>query len=241
MMRGIILAGGTGLRLQPLTSVTNKCLLPVGKKPLICHCIDILVESGIEDIMLITGPEHMGHVTSLLGSGINYDCQLTYRVQDKADGIAAALKLCKNFVANEKFVVLLGDNLFSDKNELTTEIKKFMKSSDDYKLFTKSVADPHRFGVALYNNGKIVDIVEKPKDPPSDQAIVGVYCYTHNVFDIIKDLKMSARGEYEITDVNSHLVKNNSGDHYQLKCEWIDAGTHDSYRKANEMIWRTAP
>lgn len=236
-MKGVILAGGTGSRLQPLTSVTNKCLLPVGKKPLICYGIEVLIESGIDDIMLVTGPEHMGHVTSLLGSGADYGCQLTYRVQDKADGIVGALKLCKNFVVKEKFAVLLGDNLFFSKSELATEIKKFMNSSDDYKLFTKSVKDPERFGVALYDNNKMVDVVEKPKIPPSNHAIVGAYCYTHQVFDIMKNLKISTRGEYEISDVNSHLVKHMTGCHYQLNCEWIDAGTHDSYRRANEMMW----
>lgn len=236
-MKGIILTGGTGSRLQPLTKVTNKCLLPVGRKPLICHCIDILTLSGIEDIMLVTGPEHMGQVISLLGSGFDYGCQLTYRVQDKADGIAAALKLCKNFVGNDKFVVLLGDNVFEDKQELADEIRKFSSLKDQYKLFTKKVPDPQRFGVAVYEQNKLVDIVEKPKIPPSDQAIIGTYCYTSEVFDVINNLKPSDRGEYEISDVNSHVVKNCFGTHYELKGRWVDAGTHESYRKANKMMW----
>lgn len=236
-MKGIILTGGTGSRLMPLTRVTNKCLLPVGRKPLICHCLDILTQSGIEDIMLVTGPEHMGQVISLLGSGDEYSCQLTYKVQDKADGIAAALKLCSNFARDERFSVLLGDNVFENKEELSSEIKKFTSSGDEYKLFTKKVVDPHRFGVAVYDNEKLIDIVEKPKVPPSDQAILGLYCYTSTVFDVIKDLKPSARGEYEISDVNSYMVKNSRGSHYEVKGGWVDAGTHESYRKANKMMW----
>lgn len=236
-MKGIILTGGTGSRLQPLTKVTNKCLLPVGAKPLICHCVDILTTSDIEDIMLVTGPEHMGQVISLLGSGSDYGCQLTYRVQDKADGIAAALKLCKNFIGDDKFVVLLGDNVFEDKLELACEIRKFSVSQDKYKLFTKRVPDPQRFGVAVYEEKKLVDIIEKPKTPPSDQAIIGTYCYTSEVFDVINKLKPSSRGEYEISDVNSYVVKNSFGTHYELKGGWVDAGTHESYRKANKMMW----
>jgi len=236
-MKGIILTGGTGSRLQPLTKVTNKCLLPVGSKPLICHCIEILTMSDIDDIMLVTGPEHMGQVISLLGSGREYGCSLTYRVQDKADGIAAALKLCRNFVGNEKFAVLLGDNVFEDKHRISQQIKEFASSKDDYKLFTKKVQDPQRFGVAVFDSNKIVDIVEKPKEPPSDHAIVGLYCHTPFAFDVIDTLKPSQRGEYEISDVNSYMVRNKIGSAFEITCGWVDAGTHDSYRKANKMMW----
>lgn len=236
-MKGVILTGGTGSRLQPLTKVTNKCLLPVGKKPLICHCVDIMTSAGLDDIMIVTGPEHMGQVVSLLGSGSDYDCQLTYRIQDKADGIAAALKLCRNFVGNEKFAVLLGDNVFQDKQQISQQIREFASSKDDYKLFTKKVPDPQRFGVAVFDSNKIIDIVEKPKVPPSDHAIVGLYCYTPIVFDVIDTLKPSQRGEYEISDVNSYMVRNKIGSAFEITCGWVDAGTHDSYRKANKMMW----
>lgn len=236
-MKGIILTGGTGSRLQPLTKVTNKCLLPVGKKPLICHSIDIMTMAGIDDIMLVTGPEHMGQVVSLLGSGMDYNCQMTYKIQDKADGIAAALKLCKSFINNEKFAVLLGDNLFEDKQQVSQQIKQFFHSEDDYKLFTKKVSDPQRFGVAVFDSNKIVDIIEKPKNPPSNHAIVGLYCYTPIAFNVIDTLKPSQRGEYEISDVNSYMVRNKIGSAFEITCEWVDAGTHDSYRKANKMMW----
>lgn len=236
-MKGVILAGGTGSRLYPLTKVTNKCLLPVGKSPMICRMIDIFTSSNIEDIMIVTGPEHMGQVISLLGSGAEYSCSLTYRVQDKANGIAAALKLCDNFVNKDKFSVILGDNIFSDHNEIVQQITRFESSKDDYLLFTKKVPDPHRFGVPVYSGDKIVDIVEKPKLPPTDKAIVGLYCYTSDIFPVIESLSPSSRGEYEISDVNSWLVRNKSGRIFDISCEWIDAGTHDSYRKANEIIW----
>ena len=235
-MKGIILAGGTGSRLYPLTKVTNKCLLPVGKSPMIFRMIDIFTSSNIEDIMIVTGPEHMGQVMSLLGSGAEYDCSLTYKVQDKANGIAAALNLCNNF-ANDKFAVILGDNIFSDHKELAEQISNFGSSEDDYLLFSKKVPDPHRFGVPVYLNGSVVDIVEKPKIPPSDKAIVGLYCYTPNIFSVIDGLSPSARGEYVISDVNAWLVKNKTGRIFDISCDWVDAGTHDSYKKANEIIW----
>lgn len=237
-MKGIILAGGTGSRLYPLTKVTNKCLLPVGNEPMIYRMLDIFKRSNVTDIMLVTGPEHMGHVISLLGSGAEFGCSLTYKVQDNANGIAAALNLCSTFAKNEKFVVILGDNIFSDNKEISNYISEFESSLDDYRLFSKNVPDPERFGVPLLDkNGKILDIVEKPKNPPSDKAIVGLYCYTHEVFEIIKNLKPSQRGEYEISDVNSWLVKNKNGSLVNINCKWVDAGTHDSYKKANEILW----
>jgi glucose-1-phosphate thymidylyltransferase len=236
-MKGVILTGGTGTRLAPLTKVTNKCLLPVGQTPMIYRMIDLLTLSNIHDIMLITGPEHMGQVVSLLGSGAEKNCSMTYRIQDSANGIAAALNLCKNFCGEEKFAVILGDNIFSDHSKISESIKEFSDSNDDFRLFAKEVPDPQRFGVPIYENGKVVDIIEKPKNPPSSQAIVGLYCYSKDAFDVIKNLKPSSRGEYEISDVNSWYVKNKLGRVIELTCGWVDAGTHDSYRKANEMIW----
>ena len=237
-MKGIILAGGTGSRLYPITKVTNKCLLPVGKEPMIFRMLDIFRKSNIEDIMLVTGPEHMGDVISLLGSGAEHGCSMTYKVQDEANGIAAALGMCSSFAKGEKFSVILGDNIFGDNKEISDEIINFDFLCEDYRLFTKSVLDPQRFGVPILDqNGKVIDIIEKPKNPPCNRAIVGLYCYTDEVFEVIKTLKPSARGEYEISDVNSWMVRNRHGSLVDIKCEWIDAGTHDSYRKANEMIW----
>jgi len=237
-MKGIILAGGTGSRLYPLTKVTNKCLLPVGKEPMIFRMLDIFKKANIEDIMLITGPEHMGDVISLLGSGVEHSCSMTYRVQDEANGIAAALKMCSSFAKNDKFSVILGDNIFSDNDEIAQKIKIFDMVSEDYRLFSKSVVDPQRFGVPIMDlNGKVIDIIEKPSNPQSNKAVIGLYCYTDEVFDVINTLSPSARGEYEISELNSWLVRNRNGSLIDIDCEWIDAGTHDSYRKANEMIW----
>lgn len=236
-MKGVILAGGTGSRLSPLTKVTNKCLLPVGQAPMVYRMVDLFVSSGIFDIMLVTGPEHMGQVISLLGSGGEKNCSMTYRVQDSANGIAAALKLCKDFCNDEKFAVILGDNIFSDHVAISKAIKDFQKCSDGYRLFAKEVPDPERFGVPVYENGKVIDIIEKPKDPKTNKAIVGLYCYSSEAFDVIDTLKPSARGEYEISDVNSWFVKNRTGSIIDVSCGWVDAGTHESYRRANEMIW----
>lgn len=236
-MKGIILAGGTGSRLMPLTKVTNKCLLPVGDLPMINHCLNVLTLAGIDDIMIVTGPDHMGHVIGLLGSGAEYKCSLTYRVQDIANGIAAALNLCKSFVGDDKFAVMLGDNIFEDQTLVALHIKEFFASKDNFKLFTKKVPDPERFGVPVFDEDKIVDILEKPKVPPSDHAVVGLYCYSHQVFDVISGLSPSARGEYEISDVNSFLVKNKIGSFAEITCGWVDAGTHESYKKANLMMW----
>lgn len=237
MPKGIILAGGTGSRLYPLTRVTNKCLLPIGSSPMVCRMIELFVASGIDDIMLVTGPEHMGHVISLLGSGSEFGCSMTYKVQDKANGIAAALGLCRDFVSNQKFSVILGDNIFSEHDQIVDQLKSFQTSEDKYKLFIKKVPDPERFGVPVFHNEKIIDIVEKPKSPPCDKAVIGLYCYSPDVFDVIESLTPSLRGEYEISDVNSWMVKNTRGNVFELTCGWVDAGTHDSYKKANEMIW----
>ena len=230
MSKGIILAGGTGSRLHPLTRTTNKCLLPVGSTPMVCRMLDLFVSSGIDDIMLVTGPEHMGQVISLLGSGSEFGCSMTYKVQDKANGIAAALKLCKDFVSGQKFSVILGDNIFSDHSLLIERLSKFPDTPDDYELFVKKVPDPERFGVPIYQGDRVVDIIEKPKTPPCDQAVVGLYSYTPKVFDIIDGLKPSSRGEYEISEVNSWLVKNSRGTVTEINCDWVDAGTHSSYQ-----------
>lgn len=237
-MKGIILAGGVGSRLYPLTKATNKCLLPVAGVPMVYRMIDLFTSSGIEDIMLITGTDHAGQVISSLGSGAHLNCSMTYKVQDKANGIASALKLCKVFCANEKFVVILGDNIFSDHSLISKELRDFKDSEDSFRLFAKQVPDPERFGVPVYDaTGKVVDIVEKPKNPPCNKAVVGLYCYTSEAFDVIDTLQPSSRGEYEISDVSSWFVKNKSGRVVDIDCGWVDAGTQESYRKANEMLW----
>ena len=238
-MKGIILAGGTGSRLMPLTKITNKHLLPVGKSPMIIHGINKLVESRINDIMIVTGTEHMGDMVTLLGSGKDFNCQITYKVQDEPDGIAGALKLCENFVGKESVAVILGDNIFEDS--LAAVLKNFHRLQAEQigpvsSFAVKEVEDPHRFGVAEIHNGKILSIEEKPKQPKSNYCITGIYVYDSNVFQFIKDLKKSNRGEYEVTDINNEYVKRNGATYTILNGWWTDAGTHESYYKANLLI-----
>lgn len=223
---------------MPLTKATNKSLLPMGRQTIVEHVLSTLLSSGIiEDVMVISGPEHFGALAQLLGSGKDYDCRLTYRVQDKANGIAAALGMCEDFVGHAKFAVILGDNIFEDPNSVGVAINEFAQSDDEYGLFVKEVPDPERFGVVAYgSDGEVMDIIEKPKNPPSSDAVMGLYLYTPTVFRVIRKLHPSARGEYEISDVNSFMVKHRDGKAHRVECGWVDAGTHESYERACDML-----
>lgn len=231
-MKGIILAGGTGSRLYPLTKVTNKHLLPVGNQPMIYHPIAKLTEAGIEEILIVTGTEHMGDVVNLLGSGKDFGCRFTYKVQDEAGGIAQALGLAENFVGDDSMTVILGDNIFE------TSLKKAMKSYPEKgaQILLKEVGDPERFGVAEVDGDKIVGIEEKPDQPKSNLAVTGVYMYDARVFDFIRDLEPSDRGELEITDVNNQYIKDNAMRFSVMEGWWTDAGTPKSYKRANQLV-----
>ena len=237
-MKGIILAGGTGSRLTPLTKVTNKHLLPVGRFPMIVHSVNKLASAGVKDIMVITGTEHMGDMITLLGSGYDYGCNFTFRVQDRPDGIAGALLLCEDFAKNDSVVVILGDNIFEDSLEGIVEKYESRASGPTPAclLCLKEVEDPHRFGVPKIVDGIIEKIIEKPKNPPSNFCVTGVYVYDNNVFDFIRALKKSDRGEYEITDVNNMYINKGAASAYELKGWWTDAGTHASYHLANKLV-----
>jgi len=204
-MKGIVLAGGTGSRLRPLTRVTNKHLLPVGKYPMIFYPIYRLKQTGIRDILIVTGREHMGDVMELLGSGRDFGVEFTYKVQDEAGGIAQALGLGEHFVNGDKCVVILGDNIFED--DITPYVRSFEEQKEGAKVLLKEVPDPHRFGVPEFRDGKIIAIEEKPEEPKSNYVVTGIYMYDSEVFDIIKTLKPSARGELEITDVNNAYLR----------------------------------
>lgn len=234
-MRGIILAGGTGSRLFPLTKVTNKHLLPVGRKPMILHPIEKLVEAGVKEILVVTGVEHMGDVVTLLGSGKDFGAHFTYRVQDQAGGIAQALGLAEQFCHGEKSVVILGDNMFFDS--LSPFVNAFAEQPRGAKILLKEVKDPQRFGVAELSGSKIVGIEEKPKKPKTNLAVTGIYFYDGNVFEIIRTLKPSGRGELEITDVNNAYVREGTMTHDSLKGEWTDAGTFESLQYANQVAF----
>jgi len=238
-LKGIVLAGGTGSRLMPLTKVTNKHLLPIGQKPMIYYPIEKLTSVGIEQILIVTGVEHMGDVVGLLGSGRNFGCQFTYRVQDKAGGIAEALGLAENFAQRQPLVVILGDNIFED--DLRKFAKKFVAQKTGARLLLKEVQDPQRFGVAEISGDRIAGIEEKPKKPRSNYAVTGIYFYDASVFDIIHTLKPSARGELEITDVNNAYIAKGQLAYDILEGWWTDAGTFDSLNRANELVMKEPP
>jgi glucose-1-phosphate thymidylyltransferase len=233
-MNGIILAGGTGSRLYPLTKVTNKHLLPVGRKPMIYWPIEKLVGAGITNILIVTGVEHMGDVVGLLGSGREFGCQFTYRVQDEAGGIAQALGLAEEFSRDRKMCVILGDNMFED--DLAHHADSFRAQERGARILLKQVPDPQRYGVAELAGDRIARIVEKPQEPKSDFAVTGIYFYDPGVFEIIRTLEPSGRGELEITDVNNHYLREGSLTWGLLDGWWTDAGTFSSLAHANELV-----
>jgi len=239
-MKGIILAGGTGSRLFPLTKVTNKHLLPVGRQPMIFHPIGKMTEAGIEEILVVTGVDHMGDVVNLLGSGKEFRCRFTYKVQDEAGGIAQALGLAENFAGSSPVCVILGDNIFEDS--IATYARRFEKQKKGARVLLKKVPDPQRYGVAeVAKDGRILSIEEKPQKPRSDLAVTGVYFYDAAVYDLIRLLKPSARGELEITDVNSGYLKRGTLRYDIMSGWWTDAGTFDSLHLASELVSRPAP
>lgn len=238
-LRGVVLAGGTGSRLRPLTKVTNKHLLPVGRKPMIYYPIEKLTGIGIQEILIVTGVEHMGDVVGLLGSGRDFGCRFTYKVQDEAGGIAQALGLAENFANGQSLAVILGDNIF--QGSLKAHAEQFVAQGQGARLLLKEVSDPERFGVVEVRDGKVVGIEEKPTQPKSNYAIIGVYFYDSAVFDIIRTLKPSARGELEITDVNNAYVRKGQMTSEALEGWWTDAGTFESLMRANELVQKEPP
>jgi len=238
-LRGVVLAGGTGSRLMPLTKVTNKHLLPIGQKPMIYYPIAKLTSVGIDRILIVTGIEYMGDVVSLLGSGREFGCEFTYKVQDEAGGIAEALGLAGNFAQGQPVVVILGDNIF--QASLKGYVDKFILQKTGARVLLKQVAEPQRFGVAEISDGKVINIEEKPKKPKSDYAITGIYFYDASVFDIIRKLEPSARGELEITDVNNAYIAKGQLAYDILDGWWTDAGTFASLNRANELVIKEPP
>ncbi|GIO88492.1 glucose-1-phosphate thymidylyltransferase [Paenibacillus faecis] len=232
-MKGIILAGGTGSRLYPLTKVTNKHLLPVGKYPMIFHSVFKLKQSGIHDILIVTGKDHMGDVVNLLGSGSEMGVTFTYKVQDEAGGIAQALGLAEHFVGTDQMVVILGDNVFED--DISPFVQNFQQQKIGAKILIQEVEDPKRFGVPELQGNRITSIEEKPQVPKSNYAVTGIYMYDNKVFEIVKTLKPSHRGELEVTDVNNAYINRGELTFDILHGWWTDAGTHSSLARANEL------
>ena len=236
-MKGIILAGGHGTRLMPLTKVTNKHLLPVGRKPMIYYPVEKLVRAGVEHILVVTGLEHMGDVVNLLGSGRDFGCQFTYRVQDEAGGIAQALGLARQFAKDDKMLVILGDNVFED--EMGEHVRAFEAQEKGARILLKRVTDPGRFGVAEVAGDRILSIEEKPKQPKSDYAITGIYFFDPRVFDVVPTLKPSKRGELEVTDLHNFYLREGTLGWGLLKGWWTDAGTHESIELAARLARET--
>jgi len=233
-MKGVILAGGTGSRLAPLTKVTNKHLLPVYNKPMIYYPIETLKKAGITEILIVSGGEHIGDFMKLLGSGQDFGCDFTYRVQDGAGGIPVALGLAKQFVGKEKFVAILGDNVM--ENDISEAVNSFQKSNYGAMIFLREVDDPKRFGIAEIFGDKVVKAYEKPDNPVTNLAILGVYMFDHKSFEVIPNLRPSRREELEITDVINYYIERNELTFSMLNGFWVDAGKFDSLHKANLFI-----
>lgn len=234
-MKGVILAGGTGSRLNPLTKVTNKHLLPVYNKPMIFYPLLTLKEAGIKEVMIVSGRGHAGSFLELLGGGSEFDMHLSYEVQEEAGGIAQALALTKNFVGDDKVFVLLGDNVIED--DLSEAVKDFESGDAGAKIFLKEVKNPQSYGIAELEGSEIVSLEEKPADPKSNLAVIGAYMYEAGVFDVVRELKPSARGELEITDVNSYYLEQGRLESEVLKGFWGDCGeSFDSLVEATELV-----
>jgi len=234
-MKGIVLAGGLGTRLYPLTRVTNKHLLPVYDRPMVFYPIEKLVEAGIEDILVVTGGNHAGEFLRLLGDGKALGVKrLSYTYQEGEGGIAQALGLAEHFADGEPVVVILGDNIF--EASLRDAVRRYREQGEGAKIFLKLVDDPERFGVPELDGDRVVRIVEKPKNPPSSYAVTGIYMYDSRVFDIVKTLRPSGRGELEITDVNNRYIEWGAMTYEVLEGWWTDAGTFESLYRASTLV-----
>ena len=233
-MKGVILAGGTGSRLFPLTRVTNKHLLPVYDKPMLYYPLQTLVDAGIRDILIVTGGNNAGDFLRLLRNGKDFGLkQLSFAYQEGEGGIADALRLAEPFAAGEKVCVILGDNIL--ENSVHEAREKFDKQEGGALILLKEVPDPERFGVPTFEGGKIVQIDEKPKAPSSPYAVIGMYFYDGTVFDRVRTLKPSGRGEFEITDVNNSYLYDGQLKHEIIEGGWTDAGTFESLWRATNM------
>ncbi|MFA5085939.1 MAG: sugar phosphate nucleotidyltransferase [Candidatus Omnitrophota bacterium] len=239
-LKGVILAGGLGKRLNPLTKITNKHLLPVYNKPMIYYPIQTLVDAGIKDILIVTGGNNAGEFLRLLGNGKDFGLKhINYTYQEGEGGIADALKLAQHFADDNRVVVILGDNII--EKDIKKPVQDFINQPKGARILLKKVDDPERFGVVEFSagNGKskrIVSIEEKPKNPKSDYAVTGIYMYDSQVFEIIKGLKPSGRGELEITDVNNAYLKRGELEYSMLDGWWTDSGTFESLLNANMLI-----
>lgn len=234
-MKGVILAGGLGTRLYPLTKITNKHLLPIYNRPMITYPVECLVKAGIDDILIVTGGNHPGDFLRLLGNGKEYGVKnISYAYQEGEGGIADALALAENHAACGPVCVVLGDNLL--EQTIQKAVEGYRKQGSGARILLKEVEDPQRFGVPVLEGDKVVRIIEKPQNPPSNYAVTGIYMYDVQVFDFIKTLDPSARGELEITDVNNLYIDQGTMTWSEIDGWWTDAGTFDSLLKASNLV-----
>jgi glucose-1-phosphate thymidylyltransferase len=237
-MKGVVLAGGLGTRLSPLTKITNKHLLPVYDRPMIYYPIQMLVDAGISEIMIVTGGNSAGDFLRLIGNGNEFGLpHMHYTYQEGEGGIAEALGLAADFVDNDKVVVVLGDNIL--EKGIRAGVEAFARQESGARIYLKQVDHPWEYGIASIEGDRVVRIIEKPKDPPSDLAVIGVYMYPPDVFEIVETLEPSARGELEITDVNNAYIERGEMAYDLLDGWWLDAGeNHEALLKANVVIAR---
>lgn len=238
-MKGVILAGGHGTRLHPVTIVTNKHLLPIYDKPVIYYAVEKLVSAGIDRIMIVTSPQHIADFVNLLGSGQNFasnhfdvQIQIVYGIQNEASGIAQGLYIAKDYIGSDNCILYLGDNIIED------DIREHVESFDGgATVFLKKVKDPHRFGVATIGaDGEVLSIKEKPQNPKSNLAVIGIYLYDNTVFQKMVGVPKSDRGEYEITDINNKYIKEGSLKSVAIKKDWFDIGTLDSLLEVSNFM-----
>ena len=237
-MKGVVLAGGLGTRLHPLTKVTNKHLLPVHNQPMIYYPIQTLINAGIDDIMIVTGGNSAGDFLKLLGNGRDFGLKhLSYAYQEGEGGIADALALVEHFADDQPICVVLGDNIIEGNIQAAADA--YLRQGNGAKILLKKVHDPQRFGVPELDGDKVLQIEEKPKNPKSDYAVIGIYFYDSTVFEVIKTLVPSVRGELEITDVNNHYINRGEMTWNELEGWWTDAGTFESLLNASNMVAKT--
>jgi len=237
-VKGIILAGGQGTRLNPLTKITSKQLLPVHDKPMVFYPLQTLLDGGIRDILIIVAPDHSGDFLNLLGSGREFGAKFTYEIQDKPEGLAQAFIIGEDFIGGDNVTMILGDNIFEDSDILAKAIRAFKSGG---RIFAKAVPDPERFGVVKFDHdGTATEIIEKPKKFISNYAVTGLYVYDNRVVEVAKSLKPSRRGELEITDVNNWFLRKGELRVDVVNGEWIDAGTFDSLLRASNLMAQKA-
>jgi glucose-1-phosphate thymidylyltransferase len=234
-VKGVVLAGGLGTRLYPLTKITNKHLLPVFNRPMVTYPVECLVRAGIRDVLIVTGGNNPGDFLRLLGNGKEYGVEkINYAYQEGEGGIADALSLAENYAAGGRICVVLGDNII-EKN-IASAVEEYRTQPRGAKILLKRVDDPQRFGVPVIEDGKLVKIIEKPVKPPTSFAVIGIYLYDEQVFDFIRSLTPSERGELEITDVNNMYIQRGAMTWSELEGWWTDAGTFDSLLKASNLV-----